>query len=87
MEVRFLSGAPNTTHLVRVFGSAKKVITREGLGVAQDLNAVNGPGPIAHLVERFHGMEEVTGSIPVGSTKVLRIYRFLIVPRGTIRNS
>ena len=25
-------------------------------------------GPLAHLVERFHGMEEVTGSIPVGST-------------------
>ena len=25
-------------------------------------------GPLAHLVERFHGMEEVTGSIPVRST-------------------
>ena len=25
-------------------------------------------GPLAHLVERFHGMEEVTGSIPVWST-------------------
>ena len=25
-------------------------------------------GPLAHLVERFHGMEEVTGSSPVGST-------------------
>jgi hypothetical protein len=27
-------------------------------------------GPLAHLVERFHGMEEVTGSSPVGSTKI-----------------
>ena len=26
------------------------------------------PGPVAHLVERFHGMEEVRGSIPLGST-------------------
>ena len=27
-------------------------------------------GPLAHLVERFHGMEEATGSIPVRSTGV-----------------
>ncbi len=26
-------------------------------------------GPLAQLVERFHGMEEVSGSIPLGSTK------------------
>ena len=25
-------------------------------------------GPLAHLVERIHGMDEVTGSIPVWST-------------------
>lgn len=25
-------------------------------------------GPVAHLVERFHGMEEVVGSSPIGST-------------------
>ena len=25
-------------------------------------------GPVAHLVERRHGMAEATGSIPVGST-------------------
>lgn len=25
-------------------------------------------GPLAHLVERIHGMDEATGSIPVGST-------------------
>ncbi len=27
-------------------------------------------GPLAHLVERIHGMDEVTGSIPVRSTIV-----------------
>ncbi len=26
------------------------------------------PGPLAHPVERFHGMEEVSGSSPLGST-------------------
>ena len=30
---------------------------------------VRSLGPLAHLVERIHGMDEVTGSIPVGSTK------------------
>ena len=25
-------------------------------------------GPLAHLVERIHGMDEATGSIPVRST-------------------
>ena len=30
----------------------------------------NFRGPLAHLVERFHGMEEATGSIPVRSTKL-----------------
>ena len=25
-------------------------------------------GPLAHLVERFHGMEEASGSIPLWST-------------------
>jgi hypothetical protein len=25
-------------------------------------------GPLAHLVERFHGMEEVSGSSPLWST-------------------
>ncbi len=32
-----------------------------------------GTGPLAHLVERFHGMEEVRGSIPLGSTDVKKI--------------
>ena len=32
------------------------------------ISEVNLFGPLAHLVERFHGMEEVTGSIPVWST-------------------
>jgi hypothetical protein len=26
-------------------------------------------GPVAHLVERRHGMAEVVGSIPIGSTE------------------
>ncbi|KKT68642.1 MAG: hypothetical protein UX09_C0049G0001, partial [Candidatus Uhrbacteria bacterium GW2011_GWE2_45_35] len=29
------------------------------------------PGPLAQLVERFHGMEEVNGSIPLRSTRQL----------------
>jgi|SaaInlStandDraft_7_1057024.scaffolds.fasta_scaffold57887_2 hypothetical protein len=28
-------------------------------------------GPLAHLVERLHGMQEVAGSIPAGSTTEL----------------
>ena len=28
-------------------------------------------GAVAHLGERLHGMEEVAGSIPVGSTREL----------------
>ena len=28
-------------------------------------------GELAHLVERLHGMQEVTGSIPVFSTKLV----------------
>lgn len=27
-------------------------------------------GPLAHLAERLHGMQEVTGSIPVRSTTI-----------------
>ena len=34
------------------------------------LLASKTPGPVAHLVECRHGMAEVTGSIPVGSTDV-----------------
>ena len=29
-------------------------------------------GPVAHLVERFHGMEEAVGSIPIRSTSTPR---------------
>jgi hypothetical protein len=32
---------------------------------------INKGGPLAHLVERFHGMEEATGSNPVRSTIAL----------------
>lgn len=41
-----------------------------------------GSGPLAHLVERFHGMEEATGSIPVWSTKyICMIERFPQQPK------
>lgn len=36
-------------------------------------------GPLAHLVERFHGMEEVTGPNPVWSTKKQPTSRDLVV--------
>ena len=36
-------------------------------------------GPLAHLVERFHGMEEATGSIPVWS---ISLCRFINVSSG-----
>ncbi len=42
-------------------------------------------GPLAHLVERFHGMEEVTGSIPVRSTK-FDLTKNAIRARGRIKN-
>ena len=29
-------------------------------------------GPLAHPVERFHGMEEVSGSSPLGSTFTIK---------------
>ena len=49
------------------------------------MQAVPSLGPLAHLVERFHGMEEVTGPNPVGSTKKkdsLRLSFFLITVHG-----
>jgi hypothetical protein len=30
--------------------------------------SIEGSGPVAHLVECRHGMAEVVGSIPIGST-------------------
>ena len=40
-------------------------------------------GPLAQLVERFHGMEEATGSSPVRSTKYPNtILRWLNVSVG-----
>ena len=37
----------------------------------QSLSALGG---LAHLVERKHGMFEVTGSIPVSSTKTVNFF-------------
>ncbi len=40
-------------------------------------------GPVAQLGARFHGMEEVTGSIPVRSTKyVLYLQLFVALSGG-----
>ena len=33
-------------------------------------------GPVAQLGARFHGMEEVVGSIPTRSTKFLNVFRW-----------
>ena len=49
-----------------------------------------GPsGPVAQLGARFHGMEEVIGSIPIRSTNHFNIERKLalwcVVPRGWAR--
>src|SRR5947209_5973836 len=41
-------------------------------------------GPLAHLVERIHGMDEATGSIPVRSTKLSRVSGFNFVDRSTL---
>ena len=36
-----------------------------------------GNGSLAHLEERFHGMEEVAGSIPVRSTRMITMLIFI----------
>ncbi len=40
----------------------------------------NNSGPVAQLGARFHGMEEVVGSIPTRSTKFLPSHAFCIHP-------
>jgi hypothetical protein len=40
-------------------------------------------GPVAQLGARFHGMEEVTGSIPVRSTNYLNNFRRVRRERGS----
>jgi len=47
-----------------------------GLVIANELRLVGTYlvfGPVAHLVERFHGMEEAVGSIPIRSTTTPRL--------------
>jgi hypothetical protein len=39
-------------------------------------------GPVAQLGARFHGMEEVIGSIPIRSTKILVNIKCLQAPAG-----
>ena len=40
--------------------------------IDQKLDTVPSQGAIAQLVERFHGMEEVRGSIPLSSTEIIK---------------
>ena len=49
-------------------GLVLQSISKAGLA----LRSFNEAGPLAHLVERFHGMEEVSGSSPLWSTTSLR---------------
>ena len=41
------------------------------MGKSQVIATPNQSGPVAQLGARFHGMEEVVGSIPTRSTKSL----------------
>ena len=41
-------------------------------------------GPVAQLGARFHGMEEVAGSIPARSTIKSTTYKNLLSPIGSI---
>ena len=41
-------------------------------------------GPVAQLGARFHGMEEVVGSIPTRSTIKSTTYKNLLSPIGSI---
>ena len=37
------------------------------------MRLISTKGSLAHLGERLHGMQEVAGSSPVGSTKINRL--------------
>ncbi len=56
--VRSRLAPPNTYHQNKVFGTK---IRKDHIR-----------GAIAQLGERLHGMQEVSGSIPLSSTKIIR---------------
>jgi hypothetical protein len=53
------AGLPEATSLGRTWGSRFLAVP------------IHSFGAVAQLGERLHGMQEVTGSIPVSSTKIL----------------
>ena len=46
-----------------------------------------GTGGIAQLGERLHGMQEVSGSIPLTSTKIASIFQCFVVICRTCNNA
>ena len=64
-------------------GAAKKASKRALVGY----NARPCRGAIAQLGERLHGMQEVVGSIPIGSTNFFSIPIFCAAPEPTIHFS
>jgi hypothetical protein len=56
--------------IARTFDTNSKLIENSA-----QLKALFAKGGIAQLGERLHGMQEVSGSIPLTSTKVYRIVK------------
>ena len=53
----------------------------DGLGMLQQNKGCSSLcGPVAQLGARFHGMEEVIGSVPIRSTNIPFIDRYLPAP-------
>ena len=52
----------------------------DGLGMLQQNKGCSSLcGPVAQLGARFHGMEEVIGSIPIRSTKIYIIWNEILI--------
>src|ERR1041384_1641181 len=64
--------APSITHFCN-FGNSDSMFESFDSGLQLSKNRISDPlwGPVAQLGARFHGMEEVVGSIPTRSTKSL----------------
>ena len=72
----------NTTQLATLSGRAKvfhhDCLQREGIVAKTCYNSLGeSHGAVAHLGERFNGIEEVGGSSPPSSTNLLSRYEFL----------
>ena len=64
--------APSITHFCN-FGNSDSMFESFDSGLQLSKNRISDHlwGPVAQLGARFHGMEEVVGSIPTRSTKSL----------------